>query len=149
MTDTEKIDHQNPPTVVVGLIPTTYPGELTLAGIIRGKKGDAGYGKIALPGGWVNKGESLEAAIVREVWEEIRFQSIPMHWRLMYSDHIEAANINLVFCLYKYTLSDNPLANFSVNEEVSEVTFIDVSHPLAFPKHERAVKKFYDGSWLK
>lgn len=35
------------------------------------RKGAHGAGKISVPGGWVDKGEGPEQAIIRECWEEV------------------------------------------------------------------------------
>lgn len=135
----------NPATVAVGLIPISRTYEVpALAGIIRGKVGDDGLGQIALVGGFVNEGESIEAAMVREVEEEISFKSTLAIWSLLYSRHVPGKNLNLVFCLYRDYVQPEILTTATPNEEVAGFAYIDRMTKLAFPLHEEAVCLFYE-----
>lgn len=138
-------EFNNPVDVVVGLISVERPTDThnMLVGITRGKQGDSGYGKIALPGGFVNPGESLEEAIVREVKEEVGFETEPVAWALTHSRHLKDKNINLVFCLYRFVIKSDVLASAVPNAEVSAFSYIDGMTKLAFPTHEEAVRIFY------
>ena len=136
-------EFENPIDAAVGLIPVVHSGVIKLAGIIRGKATDDGFGKAALVGGYVNKGESIEEAIAREAQEEIGFGSSPDAWRLLHSRHIQGKNINLVFCLYQDILKTDILLNTVPNEEVARGIYIDDRTPLAFPLHEEAVELYY------
>lgn len=59
--------YKNPPTVVVVLVPVAGRGLLMIR---RGKAGDDGYGKIAIPGGYQIEGETWQEAGARELLEE-------------------------------------------------------------------------------
>jgi ADP-ribose pyrophosphatase YjhB (NUDIX family) len=137
-------EYNNPVAVVVGIIPTTCSERLRLLGIIRGKPGDSGYGAIALPGGFVDPGESLEEAVAREIKQEVGFETKASSWDLLYSRHVPAKNINLVFCLYRDYVRTDVLADAKPNEEVSGFSYIDDTTKLAFPLHEEAVHQYYD-----
>lgn len=136
-------DFENPIDAAVGIIPIKHAGSIKLAGIIRGKATDDGFGKAALVGGYVNKGESIEEAIARETREEIGFESSPDAWLLLHSRHIHGKNINLVFCLHRDIVETDILAHASLNEEVSGFVHIEEETSLAFPLHEEAVRLYY------
>lgn len=138
------MDHNNPTHVAVGLFRVrTLAGLIRLQGIYRGKAGDDGFGKPALPGGYVNEGESIEEGVAREGNEELGLVTDPAKWRLLYSRHIPQQNLNLVFCLYEDIIDEAHLANAPLSEEVSGFLHIDVDTKLAFPLHEEAVRLFY------
>lgn len=137
-------DFENPIDAAVGIIPLRHSGSIKLAGIIRGKATDDGFGKAALVGGYVNKGESIEEAIAREAQEEIGFKSSPEAWNLLYSRHVSGKNINLIFCLHREILEVDILTNAVLNEEVAGFVRIEKTTPLAFPLHEEAVRLYYN-----
>src|SRR5262249_54232979 len=65
-----KISYLNPIPVAVLIVPFVGGGVL---GIRRALAG-AGHGRIALPGGFVNYGESWQEAAVRELREEAQVE---------------------------------------------------------------------------
>lgn len=138
------MDYENPKDVAVGLLRVrTRAGVIRLQGIYRGKAGDDGFGKAALFGGWVNKGESIEQAVAREGEEELGLVTDPAKWRLLHSRHVPAQNQNLVFCLYKDIIDEAQMADAPLNAEVKGFLHIEVDTKLAFPLHEEAVQLFY------
>ena len=138
--------YKNPVSVCVALIPVNLTGPIgdeRLAGIIRGKSSDDGYGKLALPSGFNNEGESFVETMIRELREEIQFETDAADWKLLYSDHIPGANLNLVYMLHTKIMRSNIFEASQVNEEVKGFKYIDRGDHLAFPLHERAVESYY------
>jgi ADP-ribose pyrophosphatase YjhB (NUDIX family) len=136
-------EFNNPIDVAVGLIPVMRSTQIELAGIIRGKAADDGFGKAGLVGGFVNEGESIEVAIAREAEEEIGFKSSSQTWRLLYSRHVPGRNLNLVFCLYRNLIQADILATASPSDEVKGLLYITQATKLAFALHEEAVRLYY------
>ncbi len=131
----ERVSYVNPVPVAVVLVPVDE-GILVVRRGIEPRKG-----QLALPGGFINLGESWQQAGVREVWEETGLT-------------IEAAEIEdfrvlsapdgtvLVFGLAKgRTAAD--LADFAPSDEASEEVVLNKPEELAFPLHTQVVNEFF------
>ncbi|MBV9997553.1 MAG: NUDIX domain-containing protein [Verrucomicrobia bacterium] len=136
----------NPAAAAAGLILSERrPGEICF--IKRAK--EPKKGRLALVGGFVDQGESVEEALVREVREELGVEVS----ELIY--HASFAN-EYVFHNVKYPVADTFFVvhvrqeNFKIDEaEVGEVAWRDVRtldlEELAFTSMQRAVAKYRDG----
>lgn len=107
--------NHNPPTVAVGVVGVGIDFNPSILAIRR--KLPDGYGKLALPGGFQEMGETLEQAVTREVFEETGIQLDPTRWRHHRSVTVEG-NKNLAFFVYADLLPD--IQN-TANDEVLEL----------------------------
>ncbi len=124
----------NPVPVAVALVP--YNGKLV--GIRRGI--EPRKGMIALPGGYINSGETFHAALSRELIEETGIAVSETSWKVFHvGDSIKADRI-LIFGM----TSEIADLDFDFkSEESSEILLIDSKTSLAFPLHEEARDLFF------
>ena len=86
------------------------------------------FGKLDLPGGFVDPGESLETAIVREVNEELNlvvdrvefFSSFPNQY--VYSGYV----VNTIDSVFKCTISD--FSSITSRDDINAYEFHSVHH---------------------
>lgn len=127
----------NPIPVVVAVVP--YRGHLL--GIRRNNA--PGLGEIALPGGYLNTGETVREALCREVKEETGVELNPEKWEIIEVYDLVQANRILIFGKYL----DEPISvNFSYKDaegEVQEVVMINEFTQLAFASHIEIVKEYF------
>jgi ADP-ribose pyrophosphatase YjhB (NUDIX family) len=125
----------NPTPVAVILLPIDG-GLYTIRRNVEPKKG-----QLALPGGYINLGESWQTAAARELFEESGVK-------------IEASEVTLfnVLSAPDGTVLIFGLANprttqetstFIENEESTEAVIIKEPQDLAFPLHTQVVKEFF------
>jgi ADP-ribose pyrophosphatase YjhB (NUDIX family) len=126
----------NPLPIAVALVPIGK-GLLAVRRNIEPKKG-----MIALAGGFIELGESWQAAAVREVWEEtgikLDIETVSLFDTLSAPD-----GTVLVFGLFSpKNLMELP--NFQSNSETQEICIIDENtEELAFPLHTQVMKKYF------
>lgn len=133
----ERISYRNPIPVVVAMVPIVEGGWLIEQRAIEPQKG-----KWALPGGYVNHGESWQQAISRELEEEVGLATDPSDFRL--EEIVNATNGNmLIFCSHDPVPAKD--VKFSPNEEVSAIAFADDAE-LCFSAHSEMWKKIKDTS---
>jgi ADP-ribose pyrophosphatase YjhB (NUDIX family) len=126
----------NPVPVAVALVP--FNGKLL--GVRRGI--EPRKGMVALPGGYINSGETFCAALSREVFEETGARISESSWKVFHvGDSISSDRI-LIFGITTETPTID--LNFSCSE-TQEVVFIDPTTALAFPLHEE-VRDLYFAS---
>ncbi len=131
-----QISYRNPIPVTVVLVPVD-------AGLLAVRRAiEPGLGKLALPGGFVNAGESWQAAGAREVAEETGLRLDPEELRLfaVHSTPAPANNI-LIFALAQPRAAA-ALAVFTANAEVSELAVLNTPRTLAFPLHTRVLADY-------
>lgn len=96
---------------------------------------------LALPGGFINSGESWQQAGAREVHEETGLRIGSESLRL-YDVHSAPDGTLLVFGLaMRHHRADLP--TFARNDEVSEVVIATKPVELAFPLHTRVAERFW------
>jgi ADP-ribose pyrophosphatase YjhB (NUDIX family) len=126
----------NPILVAVVLVPID-DGVLVVRRNIEPQRG-----WLALPGGYINYGESWQAAGAREVFEETGLQ--------LNLDHIREFRVRsapdstlLIFGLAK-PIGRGDLPPFVPNEETQEIKVISAPEELAFSLHTEVVRDYFD-----
>jgi 8-oxo-dGTP pyrophosphatase MutT (NUDIX family) len=136
-------DWRNPIPVAVGAFPVEgnaeqESGRPSRISPLMIRRANAPIGGIALPGGFVNEGETAEIAVAREFHEECGILTDPSNWRLVCSK-ITPRNQLLLFLQHR--LDTNPmrfedaLKMFAPNEEVSEILMWEPTLELCFSLH--------------
>jgi ADP-ribose pyrophosphatase YjhB (NUDIX family) len=123
----------NPTPVAVILVPVDG-GLLTVR-----RKIPPQAGALALPGGYVNLGETWQQAGAREVYEETGVAVDPEG--IVDFRAISGESTVLVFGVAR-PLTGVPRLT-APNDEVSELVILRDPEPLAFPSHTRAVEQYF------
>lgn len=130
----KQVTYLNPLPVAVLLLPVD-DGLLFIRRNIEPQKG-----RLALPGGYINIGESWQAAAARELFEETGITTS--------ADEIELFNVLsaaddtlLIFGLAKRR-SATELPEPVLSEETSECVVTNSVEDLAFPLHAQVVEEF-------
>ena len=129
------VTYVNPLPVAVVLLPIEG-GLLTVRRNIEPKKG-----MLALPGGFIEVGESWQKAASRELFEETGFEVSPEEIAL-FDVHSAPDGMVLIFGIAN-TQKNYVLSGFESNQESSELMLITGPVELAFPLHNQVVKKYF------
>lgn len=130
--------YRNPIPVVVAVLPIV---KSTMEfGILKLRRGnEPGRGEWALPGGFLEYGETWQEGLVREVQEELNLGLQPEGFVLQGVENSSSGNL-ILFAMYP-TLTDLPIA-FEPNDEVTEIgLFTNLEEKLAFPTHTTHAKR--------
>lgn len=128
---------KNPLPVVVMLVPTDF-GLL----LVRRAAGDT-HGKIALPGGFQEVGETWQEAGCREVFEETGVALSPARVRIFDVDTVEGGKVNLIYGIHDGVVSIDRAALAPQEGEILEVLTTAVPVSTAFDSHTRMVQRFF------
>lgn len=128
---------QNPIPVAVMLL----PAENGLVVVRRGVMPNAG--KLALPGGFIDRGETWQAAAARELWEETQISINPDTVQL-YQVHSAPDDTLLIFGLAAPWSGSLP--PFTPTTESPERHIITAPTELAFPLHTHVVRAYFSTS---
>lgn len=92
------------------------------------RKNDPGKGRLDLPGGFVDAGESLEEALTREIYEELGFDTHSWHYLFSYPNRYEYKGIvyNTTDAFFKADLDDKP--NITACDDVADIIWMPVHH---------------------
>ena len=126
---------RNPIPVAVVVIPIIGGGVLTVRRSVP-----PAAGKLALPGGFVNWGETWQQGAVREIEEEIGIYL--MAESLLLLDAVSVSEGAVLIFSASPPQNADILEKFVPNEEVSEVKIIDEAVELAFPTHTAMLQRF-------
>lgn len=131
----QNISYINPLPVAVTLLPINGQGLLVVRRGIPPK-----LGELALPGGFIDFGETWQQACARELWEETQIKINP--------DDVQdfcvlstPSNV-LIFGLLPAIDADT-LPPFTPTNETTERLIIPSAQELAFPLHTEAVARFF------
>lgn len=126
---------KNPLPVVVMLVPVSA-GLL----LVRRAAHDT-HGKIALPGGFQEIGETWQEAGCREVFEETGVAISPSRVRIFDVETVESGKVNLIYGIYD-GIADH--GAFSPQEgEILEVLTTKSPVETAFESHSRMISRYF------
>lgn len=125
----------NPIPVAVVMIPI----DRGLLAIRRGIPPQVGA--LALPGGYLEAGETWQEGAVREVREELGMALDPAEL-VMRAVHSAPRNLVLLFALARGRTRAE-LAGFTPTPEVTELVVLDAPTELAFPLHTRVTNEWF------
>ena len=131
-------NYRNPLPVSVVLLPVD-DGLLTVRRAIEPRRGE-----IALPGGFINLGESWQVAGAREMFEETGIVLDPAEIQDFRTRSAPDGTV-LVFGLAQPRHSAD-LPVFVANHETSELVIIRTAQPLAFPLHTAAAAAWFESA---
>jgi len=114
-------------------------------GVLAIRRGFDGYGggKIALPGGFIEMGETWQQAAVREVREETAVE-ISIEGLLVLGAHsVQQGRRLVVTCLAQP--ASEPFPPFKANREISERMVLYAPQALAFESHTEILALYFSG----
>ncbi len=132
-----QVSYLNPLPVAVALAPVDD-------GLLAVRRGiEPGRGRLALPGGYINLGETWQQACAREVNEETGLTLDPAEIR-EFAVRSAPDNALLIFGLARpRRLAD--LLPFTLDAETLECLILKQPEELAFSLHTAVVKDYFDG----
>lgn len=136
--------YNNPVPVAVGIIELVNEktGDTFLLGVRRNIEPQ--IGGIAFPGGYLNAGETAEAAMARELEEETGLHIPAEHW-IVAGTEVTPTNRLLIMLAAEYALPLEALELFVKNDEVQELVAIDANTPICFPLHAQWAEHYFAG----
>jgi 8-oxo-dGTP pyrophosphatase MutT (NUDIX family) len=100
-----------------------------------------GKGELALPGGFLDVGETWEEGVVRELREETGIVFDPGSVRLLAVKTAIEDRIILTFCETPILFA---LPKFKPNPEVMELVVLTGPQELAFPTHTEVLRDYFN-----
>jgi ADP-ribose pyrophosphatase YjhB (NUDIX family) len=131
------VEYVDPKVAVATIIPWAD-------GILLGRRSiNPGKGSWSFPSGYVNRGEALEEAAAREVWEEVRLR---VRINRLVGVYSQAGQAVILVVYGAEILEGEPFAA----DEMSEVAAFppDQLPPMAFTHDDRIVADWYAGRML-
>jgi ADP-ribose pyrophosphatase YjhB (NUDIX family) len=127
--------YQNPLPVAVLLLPVD-------GGLLTIRRGIPPHvGELALPGGYVNLGESWQTAAARELREETGITIDPVGVRDFCV--LSAPDGTVLIFGEAAPVAEKDLPAFTATDETSERVILRTAAPLAFPLHTQASDRFF------
>ena len=136
-TNCDNMTFRNPIPVAVVLQPVDN-GVLTVRRTIEPRSG-----WLALPGGYVDWGETWQEAGAREMWEEAGVRINPNGLREF--KVFSASNATMMIVAYATPLNGKDLPPFIPNEEADKRAILTEPQELAFPLHTEVLTAFLGG----
>lgn len=134
--------YRNPLPVAVALLPVHDAGGPPGLAVVR-RTIEPRRGRLALPGGFVDHGETWQEAVVRELREETRITAATEDVRLADAISDRAGHLLVFGLLGERDVSDLPPS--AATDETDGWEFLPAPVELAFPLHTRAAHCWFDG----
>ncbi len=131
---------RNPLPVAVALLPVVDGAGLGGLVVVR-RDIEPARGHLALPGGFIELGESWQEAVVRELREETGLVAAADEVRLFDVHSVVAGTINVFGLLPPRQLSDLPPS--APTAEATEWLVLTAPQPLAFSTHTQAMADYF------
>jgi len=113
-------------------------------GVLTVRRGiDPQKGKLALPGGFIETGETWKSAAVRELQEETGLH-YPASSVTSFDIKDGRSTVLLFGLLSDEVRSSEIVEQFTPNREVTGLEIITEPRELAFPSHTEVIKQFFD-----
>lgn len=135
----DHLTFRNPLPVTVVIQPVDE-GVLTVRRTIPPRSG-----WLALPGGYIEFGETWQAAGARELWEETGVQIDPATLREVRV--FSAPDNTLLIIALAPRLAGTQLLTFAATAEASERVIVTTPQELAFPLHTEVITDYLAGKW--
>jgi ADP-ribose pyrophosphatase YjhB (NUDIX family) len=103
-----------------------------------------GIGHLALPGGYINRGESWQQAGARELLEETGITIQPEDLREFRVKSAPGGTLLIVFGLARPARASD-LPPFAPNEETQEIEVLTAPQELVFSTHTEALREYFAG----
>lgn len=139
-----KFSNYNPPTVMVPLV------KIQNKILVIRRALPHGYGKISLPGGFQEMGDSWGQTLSAETYQESGVNTSTLTWKIVDFKSIESNTKNLLIASYEgpepaYTPWSESQMAAQTPRETLEVLLWDPQSPeeWAFPAHEEAARKYF------
>jgi 8-oxo-dGTP pyrophosphatase MutT (NUDIX family) len=137
------MNYENPTPVAVNMV-RVLDSDLNVIGLLGIERGiEPQLGGLAMPGGYVDKLESIEQAASREFAEEVGISFSPSMWRLSHSE-ITATNRVLIFCEAIVCIPEPKIAELKPNREVRRFCVLTRESKLCFPLHQKALDAYFN-----
>jgi 8-oxo-dGTP diphosphatase len=140
---------RNPLPVAVALLPVDDVGQRDVGqrGLVVVRRDiEPARGQLALPGGYVEVGESWQEATVRELREETGLVADADEVSLFAVHSVPAGTVN-IFGLLPARRSDD-LPPSAPTEEATEWLVLTQPQPLAFSTHTRAMADYFSSAYF-
>jgi ADP-ribose pyrophosphatase YjhB (NUDIX family) len=99
-------------------------------------------GRLAFPGGYINRGESWQQAGARELWEETGIVILPESLREFRVKSAPGGTTLLVFAIAP-AMHSQDLPLFMPNEETQEICVLTAPQELAFSTHTETLREYF------
>jgi ADP-ribose pyrophosphatase YjhB (NUDIX family) len=142
--DCGKFIGSNPVSVNVVLLPIRRKDGSV--GLLAGKRGiEPGRGKLSLPAGYHDVGETTREGAVRELEEELGVRVCPTTLRFVAFTG-NKPNTQVIFCWLAPEMHESELSEFEPNEEVLERHIVTDGSEMAFSSHSRWIDGYLAGT---
>lgn len=134
--------YENPIPVVAVIVPyLNYKKEKRVLVVKRGAEPDVGT--YCLPGGYVDKLESVEIAAARELKEETGLSLNPNDFILV-GNRISTRNSLMIFVRHNKLIKENSINWDFKNEETLELRGADSRMKLGFKTHQEIMNSYWN-----